>query len=127
MIYGVVNYNLEPVVNVEIEDDQGRLQSYEVVIDTAFSGELALPDYVIDRLGLSYKGPSSAPWTMATGQREFIAEFTGTVHRHGERRMITVLETYGESLLGTALLSGSLLYVDFRRNGDVLIEEDWPT
>ena len=68
MTYGTVNYNLEPVVSIEIEDDQGRLQSYEVIIDTGFSGELALPYHVIDCLGLDYRGPSQEPWTMATGQ-----------------------------------------------------------
>ena len=127
MIYGTVNYNLEPVVTIQIQDNQGRLQSYEVVIDTGFSGELALPYFVIDHLGLHYRGLSQEPWTTATGHRESIPEYVGTVNWYGQSRTVTVLETDGELLLGTSLLSGSLLYVDFRRNGQVLLEEDWPT
>ena len=127
MIYGTVNYNLEPVVSIEIEDDQGRLQSYEVIIDTGFSGELALPYHVIDRLGLDYRGPSQEPWAMATGQRESIPEYAGNVNWYGQRRTVTVIETDGEFLFGTSLFSVSLLFVDFWRNGQVPLEEDWPT
>jgi predicted aspartyl protease len=39
MIKGTVDYALEPVVTIGIEDNQSRLQSREVVIDTGFSGE----------------------------------------------------------------------------------------
>ena len=127
MIRGTVNYDLEPVVSVEIEGSSGGIQAHPVVVDTAFSGELALPYDVIADLRLVYKSSGREPWSLATGQMESIPEYAGTIYWHGQPRLITVLETEGEFLLGASLLSGSRLFIDFRRGGEVLIEEDWPT
>ena len=127
MIRGSVNYDLEPVVSIEIEDSGGVLRAYPVVVDTAFSGELALPYYVIANLRLVYRSDGLEPWSLATGRMESIPEYAGTIYWHGQPRLIIVLETEGEFLLGASLLSGSKLFIDFRRGGEVLIEEDWPT
>ena len=126
MIEGTVNRKLEPVVRIEVQDSRGSLQTLEVVLDTAFSGELALPYSVIDRLALPYQGPSADPWRLATGAETEMHTYAATMLWHGQRREVAVLETESESLLGAALLSGSKIYIDFHRGGEVLIEEDWP-
>ena len=51
MIRGYVNRYLEPVVTIEMEDNQGDLQSFEAIMDTGFNGELALPAQMIAHLG----------------------------------------------------------------------------
>ena len=43
---------LDPLVTVEIGRVQENFQPVEVVVDTGFSGELALPSALIKSLGL---------------------------------------------------------------------------
>ena len=126
MIEGTVNRELEPRVRIEVQDSRGSLQSFEFVLDTAFSGELALPYSVIERLALPYRGPSAASWRLATGAETEMHTYAATILWHGQRREVAVLETESESLLGAALLSGCRVYIDFHRDGAVVIEEDWP-
>ena len=126
MIRGHVSRDLEPLVTIEIEASDGSFQPHEIVLDTAFSGELALPYRIIERLGLTYRGQSD--WTLATGREEQMHDFAGVIFWHGQRREVAVLETQSESLLGASLLSGSRISIDFRRGGEVVVEEeDWPT
>ena len=123
---GYVNRHLEPMVTIEIADGDGVLQSYDAVLDTGFNGDLALPYRAIERLGLSDRGREE-DWTLATGDEEPMAEYDGVMSWHGQNRTVVVLETRGEPLLGTSLLSGSKISIDMRGGGEVLIEEDWPT
>ena len=67
MIEGTVNRNIEPVVPIEIADSDGNFHAHDVVLDTGFSGELALPYYLIDSLGLLIRGISPEMWSLATG------------------------------------------------------------
>ena len=126
MMNGYVNRDLEPMVAIEIEDREGTFQSFEAILDTGFNGEIALPPRTIQRLGLADRG-RALNWTVATGEEVEAREFTGVVSWHGQSRRVIVLETGGEPLVGTSLLSGSRLSIDMRTGGEVLIEEDWPT
>ena len=126
MMRGYVNRHLELVVVIEIEDTEGAFQSFEAILDTGFNGEIALPFQTIKRLGLDRRS-QIYEWTLATGEEAEILEFTGVVSWHGQSRRVIVLETGGEPLLGTSLLSGSRISIDMRSGGEVLIEEDWPT
>ena len=126
MIRGYVNRYLEPVVTIEMEDREGTLQSFEAILDTAFTGEIALPAQMIEFLGLSSRG-QALDWTIATGDEASLAEYDGVVSWHGQSRRVIVVETGDEPLLGTSLLSGSKVSIDMRTGGEVLIEEDWPT
>ena len=126
MMRGYVNRDLEPVVAIEIEDREGDFQSLEAVLDTGFTGDLALPYRTIECLDLTYRGQAD-DWTLATGDEATMDEYDGVVSWHGQSRRVTVLETGGEPLLGTSLLSGSKIFIDMRTGGEVLIEEDWPT
>lgn len=120
MIKGSLTEELNLLVPVEIVDHNGTLQRLEVVLDTGFSGDLALPSNVIRTLGLTYRGQGS--WTLADGQRVTLSDYDGVVSWHEQRREVRVLETEGESLLGLSLLLGSKLTVNARVGGDVLIE-----
>ena len=126
MMRGYVNRYLEPVVTIEVEDSDGALQSFEAVLDTGFNGDLALPYRAIEHLGLIDRDREE-DWTLATGDEGPMPEFDGVVSWHGQSREVVVLETRGEPLLGTSLLSGSRISIDMRSGGEVQIEEDWPT
>ena len=123
MITGNVNQALDPSIPIDIEGDDGNFHSTEVVLDTGFNGELALPFDAIQRLGLTYRGQSAI--SLAVG--EVLARYyDGTALWHGRRRDLQVLETDGESLIGMSLLEGSVITIQARAGGSVLIEEDAP-
>lgn len=126
MMKGYVNRYLEPVVDIEIEDGEGDIQSFKAILDTGFNGEIALPIQTIERLGLEHRS-QIYEWTLASGEEAEMREFTGVVSWHGQSRQVIVLATGDEPLLGTSLLSGSRISIDMRGGGEVLIEEDWPT
>lgn len=123
MITGNVNQALDPSIPIDIEDEDGNFHSTEVVLDTGFNGELALPFDTIRRLGLTYRGPGTL--ILAVGEA-MASYYTGTALWHGRRRDLQVLETDGESLIGMALLEGSVITIQARIGGSVLIEEDAP-
>ena len=66
MIRGSVTRELDPLVTVNVANSSGVLQSLEVVLDTGFSEELALPYETIRRLGLTYRG--QGPISLAIGE-----------------------------------------------------------
>ena len=124
MITGTVTENLDLLVTVEIANSNGVFEPLEVIMDTGFNGDLALPRDVILDLGLAYRGQIT--WTLATGQEATMANYDGVLSWHGRPREVGVVETESESLLGMALLIGSKFTVDARIGGEVVIEENSP-
>ena len=120
-IRGSVNRDLELVVSVELADANGELHALPVVVDTGFSGELALPRSVIEFLGLPLN--EEVTLILASGQRMNTAAYDGRIHWHGRLREIGVLATTGESLLGMLQLSGCTLTATARPGGAVTIED----
>ncbi len=122
MITGRVSESLDLLVPIEVSDRNGVFLPLEIVLDTGFNGDLALPREVIQNLGLTYRGQTS--WTIATGEEATMSNYDGVVLWHGQPRDVVVIETASESLIGMALLVGSRITVDARICGEVLIEED---
>lgn len=120
MISGSVNDELEAVVTVAVADADDVYHPFEFVVDTGFSGHLALPDDVIRRLGLRFRIRSSTIQAIGTAPANF---YGGSAFWHQEPRQIIVLETDGEYLLGMAMLEGSTLTVAARPGGAVTIED----
>ena len=52
MMTGRVSWQLEAIVNVEIQDAEGYFHTLRCTLDTGFDGDLALPSGVIEQLGL---------------------------------------------------------------------------
>ncbi len=124
MISGRVSAGLDPLVNIELGNGKGSLQSLQVVVDTGFSGELALPSELIQSLGLDYIDDVSV--ALADRQERPVRAYDGVVFWQGRSRDVMVLDMGSEPLLGMALLLGSRLTVSCRPNGAVIIEEEEP-
>ena len=122
MISGRVSAKLDPLVTIEIRDAQGGLQPVEVVVDTGFSGELALPSDLVRSLGLHYI--DDIPVFLADQQQRSVRAYEGVLSWHGRHREAVVLEMGSEPLLGMALMLESILTVSCRPNGPVVIEEE---
>jgi len=122
MISGRVSPELDPKVTIEFGNGKGSFQSIEVVVDTGFSGELALPPELIRSLGLEYIDDVSV--ALADRQARPVWAYEGVVSWQGRSRDVMVLDMGSEPLLGMALLLGSRLTVSCRPNGAVVIEEE---
>ena len=121
MLTGYVNENLDPIVSIEIADTAGHFHSYDVVLDTGFNGELALPANDIHRLGLHFTGQLNIG--LAVGEATEVSTYIGVVCWQGSRREVVVVESDVERLLGMRLLSGSKVTVIADIDGEVLIED----
>ena len=124
MISGSVSVELDPLVTIEVGRVQENFQPVEVVVDTVFSGELALPSELIQSLDLEYIDDVRV--VMADRQRRWVDAYDGAVSWHGEPMSVIVFDMESEPLLGMGLLLDSRLSVSCRPNGAVVIEEEEP-
>ncbi len=120
MIRGRVDAQRQARVQLEIESGDGGLEPIDTVVDTGFDGHLTLPSQVIAELGLEPDEPSDV--VLATGSRERVNIWRGSVLWHDQIRRIFVLEANGVPLLGMEPLEDSQLTLQARINGQVLIE-----
>lgn len=111
---------LKPQIALNIAGSDRVFLTSDVTVDTGFTGWLALPEDVIQKLGLTSYG--QRPANQAGGVGMF-SIYGALVLWHGEQRPVLVHQITGDPLIGMALLEGSQLKVDAREDGDVFIEE----
>lgn len=92
----------------------------EFVIDTGFEGALTLPPAAVKAMGLPYFAKIQAH--LADAQRVATHVYRATIMWHGQDLEVAVIAMGKRPLLGTALLTGSYLGVDFRDGGEVRID-----
>ena len=122
MISGRVSAELDPTVTIEFGNGKNSFQSVEVVVDTGFSGELALPSELIQTLGLEYIDDVSV--ALADQQERPVRAYDGVVSWQGRSRDVMVFDMESEPLLGMGLLLDNRLTVICRPNGPVVNEEE---
>ena len=119
MTTGSVTNTRKPIVRLNILDSAGHQHIVPVIVDTGFTGELALPPRYVSRLGLTitedYQGRP------VTG--EFISIPAGNVIViwQNRRRSITFLEVDSEPLLGMLFLWNHHIAIDAVANGPVTL------
>ena len=117
---GVVNPDLEATLPVQLHGPTGQRLEVVAVIDTGYSGALSLSGTVIAALGLS--SLSSRMVRLADRSTRVLNSYEADVLWDGQRRAIRILALESDPLIGTALLKGHSLSVDFTDGGDVTIE-----
>ena len=120
MMNGRVNWQLEAVVQVGVQDTAGNLRYFECVLDTGYNGDIALPSAVIRRLGLEQVGSRDS--VLANSDIVPFSIYRGLALWHGQLTGVEVMETRRESVIGMALLENSTLTVQAWDGGNVLIE-----
>ena len=118
MISGHVS-NLQAVVSVVIQlPDQPNL-ALDFVVDTGFTGYLMLPLPAVSVLNLQFLEDVRA--NLADDQEVLLPVYGATIYWYGEVRNVRVLAGGRRPLLGTALLAGHSLTIDFEEDGRVSI------
>lgn len=81
-------------------------------VDTAFTGELVLPRSTIELLDLPQSSAISAG--LADGKQVLLGTYSCTVEWFGEERRVEAVESESKlALIGTGLLRGHKLEVDY--------------
>ena len=124
MIAGLVNQYLEPIVPVTILDTNEYRWRREVVVDTAFDGDLTLPSEFIEQLG--YISAGETDMTLADGQSVKCNFYEAAAVWDGEYRTVYIMESATEYLLGTNLIQGGTLTVQMWEGGEVIIDSPTP-
>ena len=82
-------------------------------VDTAFTGELVIPQATIERLGLRQSAAVMAG--LADGTQVVLDTYSCIVDWFGQERVVEVVENDGEfPLLGIGLLRDRRLEIDYR-------------
>ena len=119
MISGSVR-GLTPAIPLTIEDQNGELRQYRVVLDSGFTDYLSMPPDDIKRLGLV--PDREAQVTLADGTRVACKTYNAVVYWHDRRLEVRVLELGVQPLLGMRLLNGSRVGMDVAEGGPVSVE-----
>ena len=111
MIEGFVNEDLEPVIEVGLVAGD-KVERTFAIIDTGFNGYLCLAENLIDKLDLSYIGTD----LFELGNGEIVENdvLSGSIIFDGrECNVLVILSTSSDVLIGTSLLKGKTLFIDF--------------
>ena len=108
----------EPRIEVLVAGLAMNFKAVEVVVDTGFTGALALPSGIIRELDLTQHGERVV--SLAYGQQP-LPVYGAVVSWLGQPRAAPVYETDGKPLIGNALLTNCRLTIDFREGGTVTI------
>jgi clan AA aspartic protease len=92
----------------------------EVVVDTGFTGHLALPPAAATAMGLSFL--HRIPADLADDSTIEVSVYAATILWNGAERTVRVLATGRRPLVGTALLEDCELVVQFVDGGLVTID-----
>ena len=120
MMQGVVNLRCEATLTVVVGNSNGKLEAFNTVIDTGFSGFLSLPSSIITSLSLPWSASDIV--TLGDGSETLFDLYTAIVIWDGQYREIYIAESETEPLLGMALLYGYRLQVDTVEGGLVRVE-----
>lgn len=120
MITGTVNDNLEAIVRLTVRDAAGYPQEVELLLDTGFTGPLALPAALISSLGLARHSSGTA--VLANGSLDSFDIYPVEVDWDGSPRRTLVQALGGVPLLGMELLVGHDVRIRAEAGGNVQIE-----
>lgn len=116
---GNVTVERQPLAPLTILDSGGNLHTLSVIVDTGFTGELALPEIYIRQLGLALEDYREV--RPATGEIIRIPSGEISVIWQGRQRRVQVLQLDSEPLLGMEFLWQHRITIDAVANGAVTV------
>jgi clan AA aspartic protease len=123
VIRGSVTTNREPVVRLRVRGPGGAVADVDLVVDTGFTGALALPVGVVVTLGLPWRSGGTA--VLADGSTHQTDYYEAELEWGPGWLSVLAMSVGPESLLGMRLLAGHRLSVEGSPGGSVEIVP-WP-
>ena len=93
----------------------------EFVVDTGYTGYLTLPLAAVKLLDLSFE--YDLPANLADDSEVLVSVYSANIMWNGAERMVRVLAMGKRPLLGTAMLEGNELLIQFAESGLVTLEQ----
>jgi clan AA aspartic protease len=121
VIEGEVTPERKGGIRLQVSRPGGPSEGVGAVIDTGFTGFLALPTDTITRLGLHLIG--SRRGRLADGSLIPMHLYLANVLWDGLLQRVQVLETGGPCLVGVSLLYGYVLTFEAMDGGHIIIEK----
>jgi clan AA aspartic protease len=119
MIHGLVNARHEAVLSLRVRGPSGAEATVDAVIDTGSTSALTLTPATIAILGLTFQAHQQV--LLADGTLRTVGTFDGEVEWDGSWRAVLVTEVDSAPLLGTRLLIGHEVFIEFNPGGVVEI------
>ena len=111
-VEGYVDDQGQAIIEIAVGGSRGEI-SLNAIVDTGFSGDVSLPTSTAVQLGLELCG--SEIFELADGSRVEGLVFVGQLRLGNEAREAEiVLSNSQEALVGTGLLRGRRLEIDFQ-------------
>ena len=120
MTSGIVTFR-HAIVSVQFRCDNQPDVPIECVIDTGFTDFLCVPKQFVTALGLQFEYNMRA--NLADNSNVLLPVYRATILWNGKERTVRVLATGERPLIGTALLDGCELVIQFTEGGLVTVEE----
>jgi len=113
MIEGIVNDLNEPIVDLDIEISDKVLRKTEGIVDTGFNGYISIPATLVEESNWHFLGTEE--YELANGDVVEEKVYLGKVIFDGEETLVFSLSNRSQdTLIGTKLLRGRILIVDFK-------------
>ena len=106
-------------IPVRIQDGSGSWRRLRIVLDTGFTGQLALPERYARQLGLILNRDIQV--TPATGQSVPVPAGSAVIMWQGRPRHVRVVQAGTHHLLGMRLLWRNHITIDAAANGAVTV------
>jgi len=120
MIFGFVNDNCEAIIKIAVGHANSPKIMVDAVIDTGFTGSLSLPLSTITAVGLPWSGRDEG--TLGDGSEAIFEIYTASVIWDGQIKIIDVVASESEPLVGMSLLYGFKIQIETVEGGTVRIE-----
>ncbi len=109
----------EAVVPLEVTDGSGGRRRFQAVLDTGFTGYIALPPAEAAELGLAVEGGRTI--ILADGTQQTFQTYAASAPWLGEERSILVYGVGDRPLIGMRMLAGGRVTLDVIEDGPVAI------
>jgi clan AA aspartic protease len=121
MVQGWLREDGQAVVELEVVRQDGSKRAVPAIIDTGFNGQVSLARRVIDELNppLTYEVTVEVELASGTVIEEDV--YSGTIRFDGQEQTAEIIVTdSGDTLIGTGLLTGKVLLINFVTRGVIL-------
>jgi clan AA aspartic protease len=95
--------------------------SLDFVIDTGFNGYLTLPPQALNAMNFTPR--ANTPARLADGSQVLLSIHLATIVWDNVEKIVPILASGNKPLLGTAMMKGYHLEIDFEDNGLVSLEQ----
>lgn len=120
MMFGVVNNNCEAIIKVAVGRVGSPKITVDAVIDTGFTSFLSLPLSIITELDLTWHYRDFG--TLGDGSEVVFELYKASVIWDGQNKIIDVVASDADPLVGMGLLYGFKLQIEAVESGRVTIE-----